>query len=301
MRIAITADLHLPITSADDIKDMIADVVDETPDIVVLAGDLGETRIRYDLFQECIEFFTGRLDCPVLVLAGNHDLWVDPFSSINSLEMWEKQLPQQTLEAGGRWLESQNVTKKGVSIVGSMLHYDFSARDTIGPTSVYNKEYFIENKKRIINDGRFFRGLPSDVVFAKKIGKAFRRRLIDAQMNPHVQEIIVVTHVPCTEQQMTRKPHDVSWSMSTPFFGNLSHMDWFMNCSKISHIVSAHSHQGNKGELYPRETPKLKANLREDLKMAGLRSKFRRKGPIKTINLNSDYRAPTYEIIESCV
>lgn len=301
MKIIVTADLHLPMTSASDIKQMISDIQKESPDIVVLAGDLGETRIRYDLFQECIEFFTQKLNCPVLVIPGNHDLWVDPQSPIDSLEMWQTQLIQQTIAAKACWIEDQNFTHKGVSIVGSMLHYDFSAKDTIGPTAGYTKEYFIQNKKRIINDGIFFRGLPEDIVFAKEIGEAFRKRLIDAQMNPHVHEIIVVTHVPCTEQQITRNPHDVSWSLATPFFGNLSHVDWFVNCSKISHIISGHSHRGNKGKLYPTKTPKFKASLREDLKMAGLRSRFRESEYIKTITLNSDYRAPKYKVIQSHV
>jgi len=77
-----------------------------------------------------------------------------------------------------------------------------------------------------------------------------------------------------SEAQMTRRPQDVDWAMSTIFFGNLSHEDLFIQCDKISHIVSAHSHQPNRGTLG---------------------------NDIITITLGSDYRAPEYITIESKV
>jgi len=301
MKIIVTADLHLPITSRSTIQNLVLDIQKQAPDVVVLAGDIGETLTEPDYFQQCVELFTAALDCPVLVLAGNHDLWVHDSSPIDSMEMWTTELPAQAKQANSQWLEGQNYVHKGIAIVGSMLHYDFSAKDTVGPASQLGIDYFIANKKSIINDGRFFRGLPDDITFSKQIGDAFRKRLVAAQMDPDVHEIIVTTHVPCTEPQITRLPQDFGWTQSTPFFGNLSHEDWFIECSKISHIVSAHSHRANRGELRARDTMGFDdPSLREELRAAGLRSKFKSSDPV-TITLGSDYRNPSYEIIESVV
>jgi hypothetical protein len=113
-----------------------------------------------------------------------------------------------------------------------MLHYDLSAKDKVGPVAMLPDEYFIANKANIINDGRFFVGLPADKDFAKMVGEGFRQRLVAAKDD---QAIMVVTHVPCIEQLITRRPNDTRWATSTPFFGNLSHEKLIKSCSGHSH------------------------------------------------------------------
>jgi 3',5'-cyclic AMP phosphodiesterase CpdA len=71
MRLAVTSDLHLPRTPAGVIEGMVADLEVHAPDALMLAGDLGESS---DDFGPCLALFR-KLACPVLVLAGNHDLF----------------------------------------------------------------------------------------------------------------------------------------------------------------------------------------------------------------------------------
>jgi len=247
MKIIVTSDLHYPTTSKDQIMDLIRDIKEEKPHFLVIAGDIGENRISSYMFYDCLDFFAQQgLDCLIGVIAGNHDLWAPQAYNghilISSLTLWERYLKSMTENTGAIWLESQNIVFGNVAIVASMLHYDFSAIDKNGSAS-FSKAYFIKHKKEIVNDGKFFVDLPNDISFAKSIGDSFRERLLSAQNNPDIKEIIVVTHVPCLEPQITRKPWDFQWSVATPFFGNLSHQELILSCDKVSNVISGHSHQ----------------------------------------------------------
>ena len=114
----------------------------------------------------------------------------------------------------------------------------------IGVCSGYTDDFYRENKHRVNNDGNYLIGLPEDKVFARNIGELFRKRLLAAQENDKINKIVVVTHVPCLNCLVTRKPNDYSWSVGTPYFGNLSHEEFITGCSKVVAVVSAHSHVG---------------------------------------------------------
>jgi len=93
IKIAITADLHYPITSVTKIQEMIGMMRAEIPDIAILGGDIAETRIDVDYFEYVINMFTNVFSrIPVLVLSGNHDLWVSDVSQYTSLDLWKKEL-----------------------------------------------------------------------------------------------------------------------------------------------------------------------------------------------------------------
>jgi len=70
MKLAITCDLHLPKTPADTIIKLVADIAAENPDAIILAGDIGESSSDT---ASCVSLFRP-IQCPVLVIAGNHDL-----------------------------------------------------------------------------------------------------------------------------------------------------------------------------------------------------------------------------------
>jgi 3',5'-cyclic AMP phosphodiesterase CpdA len=253
MKIVVTSDLHYPTTTAETMRQFASKIASEHPAIIVLAGDLGETLVDFTNFPEAIRFIKDA--CPntdVLVLAGNHDLWVPENPLIEDRDsrwLWETGLPEFTLAEDAHWLEGENFTKDGVCIVGSMLHYDYSVRDTTGPTAGLPTEYFITRKASIINDGRFLRGLPSDQEFAKTIGDAFQKRLQTAQDDPAVKVVVVVTHVPCVEELITRRPNQYAWACATPFFGNLSSETVIKSCSKVRYVISGHSHVDQRGQM----------------------------------------------------
>lgn len=244
------------------------------PDVVVLAGDIGETLVSTDCFGDCLSLFRENFDCPILVLPGNHDLWVYPKNNHNSRDLWEHTLQSITESLNCFWLEGSNWIHDRIAIVGSYLHYDYSAADKTGAAAGMPDDFWAKNKHKVINDGNYLHGLPDDKTFAKQIGDGFRKRLLEAQNDPQIDSIVIVTHVPCMECQMTRRPQIFDWTLGTPYFGNLSHQEEILACNKVHNVISGHSHQGNDNTV----TREGRADLR-------------------VVNLSADYGRPAYEII----
>src|SRR5262249_54739210 len=97
MRIAVLSDLHLPRTPATVIEGVVAEIAAFAPKAVVLGGDLGESS---EDFEPCLSLFQ-MLTCPVLVLAGNHDVFP---GRVGSRRLWEEILPQTVRRLGFHWL-----------------------------------------------------------------------------------------------------------------------------------------------------------------------------------------------------
>lgn len=275
-KIIITADLHYPMTPADMLRAHAKKISRLKPDIVVIAGDIGETRLSLANVRDALDFYRDIISakCPILVIPGNHDLWTD-HDEYSSLQLWETLLKQETTRAGCLWLEGNYVVRQDIAIVGSYLHYDYSAIDTVGPCSKLPPAWFEKNKGSYNNDGNYMRGLPDDKTFADQIGKVFLDQLHQAQDNPEVNHIVVVTHVACLEEQMCRHPHDANWAMATPYFGNLTYQKAILACDKVRWVVSGHSHKGRK-EIIQR-------GQMED---------------VQAVSLDADYRKPEHIVVE---
>ncbi len=279
MKIAITGDTHYGITENTELLSMAERLFSTNPDIILHLGDIGETRAGEGLITDCLEMLN--VDAAVL---GNHDIWAGGGYKHTSLELWEKILPELLKKSGCCYLEHEIFIKDNVAIVGSYLHYDYSAQDNCGKAVEYieNKypnmpleEYYAVCKNKINNDGIFLTGLLSDISFSKSIGDGFKNRLRWAEMNPTIDDIVIVTHVPCMPSQITRKPNDLDWSIGTPYFGNLSHVEFIKTLTKVKYIISGHSHVGN-----------------ENIEI------FDDGHEVKVINLDSDYNSPTFITLE---
>jgi hypothetical protein len=224
----------------------------ENPDVIAHGGDIGEVRIDIDNLRQVLALLGEGV-----VVAGNHDLWTNPRSpwdTHTSWDLWNEIIPKICEEEGWHYLEQTNWIKDGVAIVGSYLHYDYSSKDPEGAAVNHirgsfpdwtQNEYYERMKKRVVNDAKFFTGMPRDQEFAAQIGASFQERLLQAEADPEVHTIVIVTHVPCMPCQVTRKPWDWHWSCATAYFGNLSSVETIMSCSKVKCILSGHSHQDN--------------------------------------------------------
>ncbi len=282
LKIAITADTHHGITSWSEIEKMIQEMSTHSPDIVLHAGDIGESRLHTDFVNRV--FIALKLafpKIPVGVIVGNHDLWVHENSGRSSKDLWDTTLPALAVSNNITWLENHNITQGGIAVVGSYLHYDYSAQDKQVEHYIRKNfpeqtpdQYYATFKHRHNNDGRFLVGLPADQEFARAIGKNFRKRLQEAEDNPSISQIMIVTHVPCIEQQITRMPDNFSWSIGNAYFGNLSHSKFILGLSKVSHIISAHTHRGCDEKIEADD-----GHL------------------ISVINIDADYGDPTFEVI----
>jgi predicted phosphohydrolase len=122
-KVVIVSDLHLGITSANAISEMVYAIEAEKPDLTVLAGDIGE---GLENFRACLKLFA-HIPGDVAVIAGNHDVWA--LTDVSSQELWERALPDAVKDVGMIWLEETDWRYGAVAVVGSLAWYDYSAAD----------------------------------------------------------------------------------------------------------------------------------------------------------------------------
>jgi hypothetical protein len=243
VKLAVTADLHLPITSSTAIVALAREAAAFAPDALVVAGDVGESLAN---LRRCLDIFTSLVRCPVWVLAGNHDLWC---REAPSRRLWEELLPRAVAAAGCRWLEGTAFVLNGVAVAGSIAWYDYSATDASIQVSA---EAFARNKGYFNADARFIDWPWSDPEFAALAAGPFLATLDRLEADAAVRQTVVVTHVPLLECQMCRNSGDPDWAFSNAYFGNLT-LGWqVLERRKVTHVLSGHTHVGREGRL-PRE------------------------------------------------
>ncbi|HDN81127.1 MAG TPA: hypothetical protein ENG41_00165, partial [Methanomicrobia archaeon] len=88
IKIAAFSDAHFPkLVGIKGLKVLRNSVNNIDPDYVVIAGDLTEgEKESFEIFLKEFE----EIDCPKLICLGNHDLWVQSFEEITSLEKMEE-------------------------------------------------------------------------------------------------------------------------------------------------------------------------------------------------------------------
>src|SRR5258706_10426891 len=113
MRVVVTSDTHHHPKWSGILEAFIDEVAALKPDCFVVAGDIGERIAGYENMMRLLQ----RLDCPRLVLSGNHDLWAR--DGIDSATLWTEVLPGLTREYGAIWLEGENWSQAGLGIFGT--------------------------------------------------------------------------------------------------------------------------------------------------------------------------------------
>lgn len=243
MRIAFTADLHLPITPLAKIAALAAELKAAGPDVVVVAGDVAESLA--DL-ERVLGLLRAHLQGPVLVLAGNHDLWTRAGQPISSRELWEVRIPETVRQAGCTWLEGQAFVQHGIAIAGTIAWYDYSAID---PAVEASPEACARLKRQYNPDGYRIDWPWTDLEFCALVRGPFLATLDRLEADAAVAQTVVVTHVPLLECQMCRRPHDPVWSFTNAYFGNLTLGREVLARRKVTHIVSGHTHVGREGRV----------------------------------------------------
>ncbi|MCB2156292.1 metallophosphoesterase [bacterium] len=268
MRIVVAADLHLEITGKEPIRHLVASIEHEGPDLLVLAGDLGNPSM---LFSESLAEFL-KLDCPVLVLTGNHDLWNSPTEK--SRELFDETLPKITARAGFFWLDGDKPFIAGnIGVAGSLGWYDYSAKD---PSRELSDEEILGMKSRFAMDADRIDWEETDQEFAAECRDRLERQLEALEGDDRVEKVLVVTHVPIFENQIDRRPNDEHWSLGNPFFAHLTMGEQVRKFPKVRWTVSGHTHVGMNGVV-------------ERDGMA----------PIATAVIGSDYYKPAHVIVDT--
>lgn len=241
VKLAFTSDLHLPMTPPDVLVTLAQEIAALKPDALAIAGDIGETALdegRRNI-EKCLNIFSGLLDCPILVVAGNHDLWAPLQEQVDSAKLWLEDLPRVVEHAGCIWLEGQAHIMGGIALAGTIAWYDYSAAD---PSIHESVESFAKNKRYFNNDAKRLAWPWTDPQFAQMVAVPFLATLDRLEADASVRQTVVFTHVPLLECQMYRKPADRDWGFSNAYFGNLTLGEQVLQRRKVTHIVSGHTH-----------------------------------------------------------
>jgi predicted phosphohydrolase len=196
LRLAVTADLHWGHRAGEDsTRLLVADLLADPPDVLVLAGDLGTGA----LFGECLALFDD-LACVKALVPGNHDLWVGIDSRLDSLQMYEDVLPRLSAEHGFHYLDRGPLIlpEADLALVGSINWYDYSwAAD--GLRRLYPDEQHRLASKQFTrgrhNDANFVRWPLDDTAFTSLVTATLRKHLVAAL--ERASRAVVVTHHPC--------------------------------------------------------------------------------------------------------
>jgi 3',5'-cyclic AMP phosphodiesterase CpdA len=240
-RIVITSDLHLGITTAEEIAPMVAAIAAERPDLTILAGDIGK---RLEDVRACLALFAG-LPGEVAALAGNHDLWAH--GDDHSADLWERGIPDAVRAAGMHWLEEQSWRRDGLAVVGSIAWYDYTGADPSIPPQT--EDYWIELKQRLHPDARHLDWPWSDIAFAARCGDNLVARVAALDDNASVTDLLLVTHVPLFREQLVNRTEIPNWGYGNAYFGNLTLGARLRRSPKLRAVVSGHTHIGRRETL----------------------------------------------------
>ena len=266
-RIIVTSDLHLGITTEQELRALAGRIAAEEPDLTVLAGDIGEGLAN---IRDCLRIFE-HLPGRVGVLMGNHDLWRH---GNDSQTLWDVQLPQAARDAGMIWLEDDIWRADNVAVVGSMAWYDYSAVDPAVPP--HPADWFAANKAQYNPDAIYINWKWSDLEMAQMLGDAMVARMHTLEDDPTVRAVMAVTHMPLYRVQMFYRPGDLRWGTGSAYFGNMTLGQRLLPMSKLRRVISGHTHIGREGVVTRPDLP-----------------------PLPVWVIPSDYHNPVYLTVES--
>jgi 3',5'-cyclic AMP phosphodiesterase CpdA len=233
MRVAITSDIHYHPPWHPRIDRLVASMQALEPDLLVLAGDIGEP---LELFEAGLEAFAPVCEHRA-VIAGNHDLW-HRVSENSSQQLWEELLPQVASKLGYHWLEYRNLILGSLGLCGTIAWYDYSGRH---PELELGEDAYEQMKPSVSNDGRFIDWPWTDREFAARIALDFGKRLQALQQSDDVENIVVVTHVPLFRESL-RIYDTPQESLANAYYANLPLGRTVLNCDKVRAIFSGHVH-----------------------------------------------------------
>lgn len=202
------------------------------PDIILIAGDTGEPAEDFD---KCLSLFSG-LPCPIGIVIGNHDVYAT--DGKHSEDLWVNILPGIVKKHGLIWMEEENIVIGDTAFVGTLAWYDYSSKDPHYPLP---DDYFFLNKKKFVSDGKYINWKRKDTEFAAELRDGLLKRLSRAEEDPNIKKVVVVTHVPLFREQMVGYSSDDR--VADAYFGNMTLGKDVMNFSKVTDVISGHTHR----------------------------------------------------------
>ena len=264
MKIVVAADLHYGVGYNQEIcHKLVQRILKKKPDVIILAGDT--FHFDFQLLTDCLELFKDFKGDKMLV-PGNHDLWTE---GGNSLELYEKTLPNIIRQAGFHYLDEKPFIKENVAFVGNIGWYDFTFKDLTRPIpqEFYEKKYW--PGAIIHNDGRYVHLGITDEEFTRRLNTKLKKHLAQVSKNPKVDTIICTFHhVPF--KQLQHSHHTSMDRFLTAFSGSRETGEICLSFPKVKYVFCGHTHQKKKALI----------------------------NGVHAINVGSDYLRKRFEVLE---
>ncbi|QVL32644.1 metallophosphoesterase [Telmatocola sphagniphila] len=254
IKIAVTADLHFGTRHTSGYQatlDLYSDLADNTPDILILAGDIGAG----EEFERCLSLFQA-LECQKLVVPGNHDIWVRQGDERgDSFQVYDRYIPELCDRYGFHYLDHAPYlfSHEGLAIIGSMNWYDGSWGAEQLRLRVPDWQERLSSKRfsrGMHNDANFIRWDFTDQTFCEWIVRRFEGQLNRA-LDAGYQSLVVTHHPPLQELMYpTAEPRTLDELLWPAFSGNLQLEELSKkNLSSIPFVFCGHTHYARKCQL----------------------------------------------------
>jgi len=249
LRVLATSDLHYSPHYARSVESFARQVVAEAPDVLILAGDIGEGLPR---FRDCLGLFSALPKATTkLVIAGNHDVWRHDEVPLSSRALLEEGLPRAAGEAGFVWLERETVVIGGTGFAGSLGWYDYSGCD---PRANATFDEIVTWKRRVFVDAWRVDWPESDPEMSALLARGLEERIAALEADERVERIVVATHVPPWTGGLPRRPE---YAVTAAFFVNLTLGGRLLAHPRITHVVAGHIHRGAQQRIERPGAPAL--------------------------------------------
>jgi len=258
MKIAFISDLHVDI-SPDNFKIidyLIERLLSLKPDVFIIAGDIAANT---HTFEKTLKKFSS-ISCNKLLVAGNHDIWIDSFSSlqkgITSGVKYREFLPQICERNNFIYLGLETHLIDGIGFAGTIGWYDYTFRnkkyDTIFSIKTYRSKQFREtitwndlNFAYWMDDSKNIR--KSDEEVAQEMEVSLKKQ-IESLKGQGINKTVVVTHhVPF--RKMILYQNRLPWDFFSAFMGSKGLGDIILEESTITHVLCGHSHIKNSLQI----------------------------------------------------
>ena len=261
MKILVTADLHYEVSrSRRPARELAREACAEGGDAIVLVGDTAGADFRWlsgalGLFDD----FSGLK----LMVVGNHCLWSR--DSEDSIDRYERTIPQVASEHGFTVLDHDPVVIASVALIGSVGWYDYSFADrSLGiPEEFYKAKVApgaaiqMDSHRELIEthrggltprslqirsrwmDGSYVRLGMSDEAFCERATDRLNKQCIE--VSPKVDRIIAfVHHVPFAE--LLPGDHGDRVAFARAYLGAEMLGNTLLEFPKVSDVYCGHSH-----------------------------------------------------------